>query len=169
MQEGARLQNGVSVFRAPLLPRGRSADLPVSLAKWNGFALIVAANQIEARFAKAARDAGISLRDFVVLAEIGQRPGLSQTALSYRVGLTRARVSEQLAVLDLAGYVAREMNYLDLRRRRLWLTPEGQRAVEDVAQRLTEVDRGWLAVLERAERIVFTAAVKRLAPPPAAT
>lgn len=68
----------------------------------------------------------------VLLAEIGQRPGLSQTALSQRVGLTRARVSEQLAVLDTAGYVAREMNYLDLRRRK-------------------------------------PAAVKRLAPPPAAT
>ena len=163
-QEGSRLQDGVSTFRGPLLPRGRSADLPVSLSRWSGFGLIVAANAIEERYARAARDAGVSLRDFVLLAEIGQRPGLSQTALSQRVGLTRARVSEQLAVLDTAGYVFREMNRLDLRKRRLWLAREGQRVVEDVGERLTTADNAWLATLERPERIVFATAVKRLHP-----
>jgi DNA-binding MarR family transcriptional regulator len=163
-QNGARLEDGVSTFRGPLLPRGRTSDLPVSLSRWTGFALIVAANAVEERYARAAREAGISLRDFVVLAEIGQRPGLSQTALSERVGLTRARVSQQLAVLDTAGYVAREMNELDLRRRRLWLSGNGERVVEEVAETLSTVDHGWLSVLERGERIVFAAALKRLRP-----
>jgi DNA-binding MarR family transcriptional regulator len=163
-QEGARLHQGVSTFRGPLLPRWRSGRLPRSLDKWSGFGLLVVANAIEERYAKAAADAGISLRDFVLLVEIERAPGGSQSGLARRVGLTRARVSEQLAVLDTAGYVEREMNQMDLRRRRLWVSAEGQRAVEDVAERIARAEKAWLAQLEYAERIAFQAAVKRLHP-----
>jgi DNA-binding MarR family transcriptional regulator len=163
-QEGARLEKGVSTFRGPLLPRHRSGRLPRSLDKWSGFGLLVVANAVEERYAKAAAEVGISLRDFVLLAEIGARPGLSQKALAYRVGLTRARISEQLAVLDTAGYVEREMNRMDLRKRRIWLSSNGQSVVEDAGERVAQVEKAWLAQLERAERIAFQAAVKRLHP-----
>jgi DNA-binding MarR family transcriptional regulator len=161
----ARLGRGVDSFRGPLLPTGRKhARVPVSLERWAGFTLVVVAHALEERYARSLQKLGISLRDFVLLAEIEQRPGLSQSALAERVGLTRARVSEQLAVLDTAGYVTREMSRLDLRRRRLWVTPPGEAVLEEAKACLTAVDTGWLSALDPRTRPHFTAGMRALAP-----
>lgn len=166
-KEAERLVNGVSTFRGPLLPSGRSGPLPPALGRWTGFALIVAAHAVEERYARALHAMGISLRDFVVMAELARQQGLPQGTLAYRVGLTPARVSEQLLVLDKNGYVERQIHELDLRQRLIWLTPSGQRVHEKAAQRVDGLDRGWLAGLELSERAAFTAALRRL--PPART
>jgi DNA-binding MarR family transcriptional regulator len=159
-----RISEGVHTFRGPLLPARRTGPgVPVSLEAWSGFALIVVAHWIESQYAKAMYELGISLRDFVLLAEIAQRPGLSQQALSERVGLTRARVSEQLLVLDTAGYIRREINSLDLRRRRLWISRDGRVIVEEGKARLTAIDERWLRHIDRSRRPFLTAALRALA------
>lgn len=160
-----RLWNGVSTFRGPLLPWGRTdQSLPVSLERWAGFALIVVAHSIERCYAEAMRELDISLRDFVLLAEVDQRPGLCQAALSWRVGLSRSRVSEQLEVLALNGYVEREVNGLDLRARRLWITSPGHSILEEARARLTEIDTTWLRTLDARTRPFFTSTLRRLPP-----
>ena len=162
----ARLARGVDSFRGPLLPTGRrEPGVPISLERWAGFTLVFVAHALERRYCRALQSLGISLRDFVLLAEIEQRPGLSQSVLAERVGLTRARVSEQLAVLDTAGYVTREMNRLDLRKRRLWMTSPGQVVFEEAKERLTSIDTGWLSVLDPKGRPFFTAALRTFALP----
>jgi DNA-binding MarR family transcriptional regulator len=158
------LVQGVGTFRGPLIPRRRREGVPVSLQRYTGFVLIVVADAIETRYSKTIYELGFSLRDFILMAEIAQRPGLSQQALAERVGLGRSRVSEQLAVLDTAGYVEREMDIMDLRRRRLWVSSQGQLALEDATERLTEIDRGLLGCLAPHDRHSFTASLKRLAP-----
>jgi DNA-binding MarR family transcriptional regulator len=165
-----RLMYGVRSMRGPLLPtrrRNQDRPLPRSLERWSGFVLIVAAHAIEERYAHEVEQVGISLRDFVLLSEIARLPGVSQAALAYHVGLGRSRVAEQLAVLDMAGYVSREMDYLDLRKRRLWISDGGQDLLERAAERITNVDNGWLSVLEPLRRSVFAASLRRL--PPART
>jgi DNA-binding MarR family transcriptional regulator len=164
LKDARRIVDGVATFRGPLVASRRTAPIPESLKRYAGFVLIVAAHGVEARYARAAHDVGISLRDFVLLAEIAQRPGLSQATLARRVGIARSRVSEQLAVLDTAGYVERELDIRDLRRRRIWITYGGQAALEDAAQRLQEIDNGWLASLKPAERHQFTASLRRVPP-----
>jgi DNA-binding MarR family transcriptional regulator len=138
--------------------------VPLSLEQWAGFTVVLVAHALEKRYARALQALGISLRDFVLLAEIDKRPGLSQSVLAERVGLTRSRVSEQLAVLDTAGYVAREMSWLDLRKRRLWITPPGQAVLEEAKACLTAIDAGWLSALDPHTRPHFTAAMRALAP-----
>ena len=160
-----RLGEGVHTYRGPLLPARRDdPGLPVSLERWAGFALIVVAHSIERAYAQAMKDLGISLRDFVLLSEIDQRAGLCQAALAWRVGLTRARVSEQLAVLTTAGYVEREINTLDLRARRLWVSSPGHVVLEEARARLTELDLTWLRSLDDYTRPSFTSALQRLPP-----
>jgi DNA-binding MarR family transcriptional regulator len=161
-QAGRRLVEGVGTFRGPLLSSRRRDGVPLPLRRYTGFVLLVVADMIETKYARAVYDLGFSLRDFVLMAEIAQRPGLCQQALAERVGLGRSRVSEQLAVLDTAGYVVREMDIVDLRRRRLWVTSQGQLALEDANERLTQIDRGFLTGLEPRERHHFTAALNRL-------
>ena len=166
-RQARRLMDGVGTFRGPLLPARRREGVPVSLERYAGFVLIVAADAIEARYAHAVDQLGVSLRDFVLLAEIAQRSGLSQATLAWRVGLGRSRVSEQLVVLETAGYIEREIDLRDLRRRRIWISRNGQEVVEEANERLNGVDKGWLSMLEPRERPGFTAALKRL--PPAVT
>ena len=110
------------------------------------------------------RNLGISLRDFVLLAEIAQRPGLSQSNLARHVGLKRSRVSEQLDVLDTAGYIQRDINRFDLRKRKLWIAPAGQIVVEEAKDRLAQVDGAWLSGLDKESRPFFAAWVRRLPP-----
>jgi DNA-binding MarR family transcriptional regulator len=126
--------------------------------------MIVAAHAIEQGYAREARQLGVSLRDVVLLAEIVQRQGISQTGLSERLGLSRSRVSEQLAVLDTAGYIYREMNPMDLRKRRLYPAFEGERVLAEAGEQFSVIDRGWLWALSRRERAFFTAALQRLPP-----
>jgi DNA-binding MarR family transcriptional regulator len=166
-REAKRIVDGVGTFRGPLLPSRRREGVPASLQRYAGFVLIVAADCIEARYAHAVRDVGVSLRDFVLLAEIAQRSGLSQATLARRVGLGRSRVSEQLLVLDTAGYIEREIDIRDLRRRRIWISANGQQVVEEAAAQLSAVDGNWLRALEPRDRHVFTASLRRL--PPALT
>jgi DNA-binding MarR family transcriptional regulator len=159
-----RLARGVDTFRGPLLPTGRREQgLPISLERFAGFSIVFVAHTLERRYARGLQSLGISLRDFVLLAEIDQRPGLSQSVLAERVGLTRARVSEQLAVLGRAGYVMREMNELDLRKRRLWISHPGRVVLEEAKERLTLIDAGWLSTLAPHARPFFTAALRTLA------
>jgi DNA-binding MarR family transcriptional regulator len=160
-----RLLQGVHTWRGPLLPAGRAdPSLPVSLDAWTGFRVIDLAHWIEHQYARAMRNLGISLRDFILLAEIAQRPGLSQSNLAKRVGLKRSRVSEQLAVLDTAGYIQRDINLLDLRKRKLWIAPAGQVVVEEAKERLALVDSAWLSGLEKDSRPFFAASIRRLPP-----
>src|SRR4051812_19717410 len=166
-REAGRIAEGGGTFRGPLLPSRRREGVPVSLERYTGFVLIVVADAIEFRYARAMDDLGISLRDFVLLAEVAQRSGLSQATLARRVGLGRSRVSEQLLVLDSAGYVEREIDIRDLRRRRIWISRDGREVVEEAAERLSGIDRAWLSALDKRERTTFTAALRRL--PPALT
>src|SRR5437868_14749608 len=74
--QGALIAAGRSTFRGPLLPaKRRNPKLPRSLRAFGGFAVIAVAHEIETRYAEALQETGISLRDFVVLAELKQRPG----------------------------------------------------------------------------------------------
>jgi DNA-binding MarR family transcriptional regulator len=179
-RDAARIVNGVGTFRGPLVQPRRPGDrgVPVSLARWTGFAVITAAHEAEDRYACCLTELGVSLRDFVVLSEIAQRPGLSQSALAERLGLGRSRISEQLTVLDQAGFVEREMNPFDLRRRRLWLSNNGVHFLEQAREHVTRADDGWLSKLGPHERPAFRALLKRIPPndvlrwgigPPAAT
>ena len=166
-REARRIVDGVGTFRGPLLPSRRREGVPASLQRYHGFVLIVVADAIEARYARAIAELGISLRDFVLMAEIAQRAGISQATLARRVGLGRSRVSEQLLVLDTAGYVEREIDIRDLRRRRVWISRHGQELVEEGAALLGRLDKNWLTTLDRREQRAFTAVLRRL--PPAVT
>ena len=152
-------------FREPLMPsRRRSHELPKSLEHWTGFAVIVAAHDVEARYERALRPAGISLRDFAVLAEIRQRRGIGQRALAERVGIGCSRLSDQLSCLETAGLVMRTLNETDLRRRRIFLTDDGDRALAEGRERIDAADYAWQSGLRAGERPGFRAQLERLLP-----
>jgi DNA-binding MarR family transcriptional regulator len=152
-------------FRAPLLPsRRRAQELPASLAHWTGFAVIVAAHDVEVRYELALRDTGISIRDFAVLAEARQRRGIGQRGLAQRVGIGYSSLSNQLSWLASAGLVRRGVSERDLRRRSVLLTPEGDHALAVARDLIDAAEKEWLAPLSEAERPAFRAGLERLLP-----
>ena len=70
-------------------------------------------------------------------------------------------------MLDTAGYIEREIDIRDLRRRRIWISWNGQQIVEEAAERLNGVDAAWLRALDPRDRRIFAAALRLL--PPALT
>jgi DNA-binding MarR family transcriptional regulator len=154
---------GPVTFRQPLMPsRRRTRELPLSLQQWTGFAVIVAAHEVEVRYELALRRVGISLRDFAVLSEARQRRGIGQRALAERVGIGCSRLSDQLRRLETEGLVERMLNESDLRRRRVFLTPEGDRALAEARDRIDTADRAWQSGLRITERPAFRALLERL-------
>jgi DNA-binding MarR family transcriptional regulator len=150
-------------FRGPLLPSRRRAEaVPDSITHYAGFAIIAAAHDIEGRYERCLHEAGISVRDFAVLAEAAQRQGIGQSALAWRVGLGRSRLSDQLSVLETEGLIERLLNERDLRRRRIWLTREGQHALAEGRERIGRADHNWLRPLTINERPYFRAILDRL-------
>jgi DNA-binding MarR family transcriptional regulator len=76
----------------------------------------------------------------MLLATIAEEPGLSQTELANRVGITEAAMSRNMDTLGIAGRRDREGSGLgwitsqddpaDDRPNRVYLTDEGQRALQ---------------------------------------
>lgn len=152
-------------FRGPLLPsRRRAGEVPVSLAAYHGFAVIAAAHDIEGRYERALYPAGVSLRDFAVMAEIAQRPGIGQAGLADHVGLGRSRLSDHLSVLETEGLIERLLSERDLRRRRIWLSSEGRHVLADARERIAHCDHNWMMRLKLAERVYLRALLERLGP-----
>jgi DNA-binding MarR family transcriptional regulator len=152
-------------FRGPLLPaRRRASALPISISHWAGFAVIAAAHDVECRYERALFEAGISVRDFAILAEVAKRSGIGQKALAENVGLGRARVSDHLSVLETEGLIERLLNERDLRRRRIWLTREGQHVLAKGKEAIARADHNWMSPLKLSERPHFRAMLDRLGP-----
>jgi DNA-binding MarR family transcriptional regulator len=152
-------------FRGPLLPsRRRASEVPRSLSAYHGFAVIPAAHDIEGRYERVLYPVGISLRDFAVMAEIAQRPGIGQAALAHHVGLSRSRLSDHLSVLETEGLIERLLSERDLRRRRIWLSGEGRRALADGRERIARADHNWLMQLKLSERAYLRTLLDRLGP-----
>jgi MarR family transcriptional regulator for hemolysin len=144
--------------------RRRARELPVSLSHWTGFAVIVAAHDIEVRYEVALRDTGISVRDFAVLAEARQRRGIGQRGLAQRVGIGYSSLSDQLSAMADAGLVKRRVSATDLRRRSVLLTPDGDHVLAVARERIDSTDKNWLASLGDEERPAFRAMLERLLP-----
>jgi DNA-binding MarR family transcriptional regulator len=78
------------------------------------------------------------------------------------VGLGRSRLSDHLSVLETEGLIERLLNERDLRRRRIWLTREGQLALADGRERIALADHNWMSPLSMTERPYFRAMIDRL-------
>lgn len=76
-------------------------------------------------FARAVSEAGLSPGHFAILAVIGERPGLNQTALSADTGRDKSTLTPALRALEKRGFIARVQSLADRRAYHLHLTDAG--------------------------------------------
>lgn len=91
---------------------------------------------------------------FAILHELLARPGEDQVTLASRVAFDAATSGSVIGRLEKRGWVRREPDIHDRRRKLLWITPEGEMAalqMRDAAQRVQERLTAPLNTGEKAE------------------
>lgn len=100
------------------------------------------------RFGRTAMTPGM----FATICVIKANPGLRQGALADALMVQRPNMTLLVNRLIRAGYVRRRAARGDNRGIELFLRAEGERALDDVAAKLSAHEHGLIAVLRKAER-----------------
>jgi DNA-binding MarR family transcriptional regulator len=95
---------------------------------------------------------GPNPRQFAVLISVFQNPGMSQTALVGASGIDRSTLTEVLRRMIERGMISRSRTPADLRANALYLTDEGQQALEGAFEAAERVQRRILAPIPETDR-----------------
>jgi DNA-binding MarR family transcriptional regulator len=113
-------------------PTGKSltGDARRALESCAGWNLRQAARRVTQFLEAAMADAGISLAQFGLLAEIASSSDDTVGALAERMGLDQSTLSRTLRTLEADGLVEIAILEADQRKRMVWLTEMGARRLE---------------------------------------
>lgn len=108
------------------------------------------------------REAGITRREWRLLALLAEHAGIAPSALAERAGLDRARTSRALGSLAAKGLLLRAPAPADRREARLSLTPAGEAAYQRLLPRIAAVNQTLLQGLSDAELAQLDGLLARL-------
>ncbi|GAB3480215.1 MarR family winged helix-turn-helix transcriptional regulator [Polaromonas eurypsychrophila] len=92
---------------------------------------------------------------FAILNALMDDPGEDQVTLSGRVAFDAATSGSVIGRLEAKGWVRRESDPVDKRRKLLWVTPEGQKVALQMKRAVSKVQSRLLEPLSAAERKRF--------------
>lgn len=116
-----------------------------------------------ARFAERLTGLGLAPADAGLLWKIGAEPGISQQALSGRLGVMPSRMVALIDGLEEKRLVERVASPDDRRVYALRLTPDGREALAEIARIGGEHERDLLAALTPQERATLARLCARVA------
>lgn len=94
---------------------------------------------------RALKPLGITRSQWWVLAFLSRRDGMTQTALATDLDLTKVAVGGLIDRMASAGFVERRIDARDARARRIYLTREGQRLVNQIRKSVDSVESDIMA------------------------
>jgi DNA-binding MarR family transcriptional regulator len=89
-------------------------------------------------------------------------PGEDQVTLAGRVAFDAATSGSVIGRLELRGWVRREVDPLDKRRKLLWVTPAGEAAADHMKRIVSRVQARIVAPLEPADQAQLVGLLTRL-------
>lgn len=89
---------------------------------------------------------------FAILNALIDDPGEDQVTLAGKVAFDAATFGSVIGRLEAKGWVRREPDESDRRRKRLWITPEGEQAAQALKRAVGKVQTRILGPLDAAER-----------------
>ena len=92
---------------------------------------------------------------FALLNALIDTPGVDQITLANRVAFDAATSGSVIGRLEVKGWVRREPDQQDRRRKLLFVTPAGQKAVSSMKQAVDRAQQNMLAPLSAAQQAVF--------------
>jgi DNA-binding MarR family transcriptional regulator len=115
--------------------------------------LIRRAHQIAvALFMEQTADFDVTPVQFALLNALMDQPGADQVTLAGRVAFDAATSGSVIGRLESKGWLRREPDVHDRRRKLLWPTPEGERAVAAMQDAVARVQARLVAPLDAAEQ-----------------
>lgn len=99
---------------------------------------------------------------FAILNALLQDPGEDQVTLARKVAFDAATFGSVIARLEARGWVRREADAADRRRKLLWVTEEGAQAARQMRRAVGKVQQRILAPLDASERQQLVALLERL-------
>ena len=99
---------------------------------------------------------------FAILNALLEDPGEDQVTLARRVAFDPATFGSVIARLEGRGWVRREPDAGDRRRKLLWVTPDGAEAAQKMKRAVGKVQQRILEPLSPAERDQLVALLERL-------
>ena len=89
---------------------------------------------------------------FAILNALMDTPGADQVTLAGRVAFDPATSGSVIGRLEAKGWVRREADLHDRRRKLLWVTPDGERTVQQMKRSVARTQTRILGPLNAAER-----------------
>lgn len=125
--------------------------------------LIRRAHQVAvAIFMEETADFDVTPVQFAILNALLEDPGEDQVTLSRKVAFDAATFGSVITRLEARGWVRREADAVDRRRKRLWVTDEGAEAAQKMKRSVGRVQQRILQPLEAAEREQLIGLLDRL-------
>lgn len=125
--------------------------------------LIRRAHQVAvAIFMEETSDFDVTPVQFAILNALIDDPGEDQITLAGRVAFDAATSGSVIGRLEAKGWVRREADTRDKRRKLLWVTPEGEQAVQQMKRAVSRAQTRILGPLDAAERAQLTGLLDKL-------
>lgn len=99
---------------------------------------------------------------FAILNELLGQPGEDQVTLSSRVALDAATSGSVIGRLEARGWIRRESDTRDRRRKLLWVTPEGAEAAHQMRGAAQRVQERLMSPLDPTEQMQLKALLTKL-------
>lgn len=115
------------------------------------------------RFSDAVGPAGLTLRQFAVLAAAAESPGLSQTELVRATGVDRSTLAEMVTRMVTRGLLERTRSATDARANAVSVSAEGREALTAAIPQVAAVDAAVMELLPRNRRDGFVELLTRVA------
>ena len=103
-------------------------------------------------FMEEADDFGVTPVQFAMLNALMDDPGQDQVTLASRVAFDAATSGSVIARLESKGWIRREADEQDRRRKRLWITDAGQAVALQMKRPASNTQERLVAPLSQAER-----------------
>lgn len=118
--------------------------------------LIRRAQQIAvAEFARATAELDVTPVQFAFMSAMRDTPGVDQITLAKQVAFDAATSGSVIGRLEAKGWVRREADTQDRRRKLLFVTPEGAAALAGMNAAVEQAQRNMLAPLAAKDQDVF--------------
>jgi len=106
--------------------------------------------------------AGLTQRQYAVLAAVAADEGLTQTDLVRATGIDRSTLADMIARMIEKGYLGRERSTLDARAKTVRLADKGRDALSETAPRVADADSRIMGHLTAGKRDAFITALSVL-------
>lgn len=106
-------------------------------------------------YAEECGEAGVTQRQFAVLAAVAENEGVTQTALVRATGIDRSTLADMVARMITKGHLERQRSSEDARANSVRLTTAGREALEAVRPMVAMADARILALLKPSKREGF--------------